>query len=261
MTTIKSLDGRPIRVTKTLEDIQAPDQAELVRLREEKTRKYWNTPPEFARQIDNMIQYVERILGQREDFYKQQAYRHISFSTSNILTQVSLAYESQKNNPGVVGVVLAIFLEGVLKMIQEVEVMEGTPKEIEVCSNIGHEILHIPVREELLRTNSRVLQTLLYGSYVLWLWVDKRRKNEEDDRFVTRFIHNPEDIAPMYVDTECVYASYGNEVDPSLVTLRQMLVFAKPKNQTPYNMDMFNYMCDEVIKVFQKVVEIIKNHK
>lgn len=65
----------------------------------------------------------------------------------------------------------------------------------------------------------------------------------------------------MYVDTECVYASYGNEVDPSLVTLRQMLVFAKPKNQTPYNMDMFNYMCDEVIKVFQKVVEIIKNHK
>lgn len=40
MTTIKSLDGRPIRVTKTLEDIQAPDQAELVRLREEKTRKY-----------------------------------------------------------------------------------------------------------------------------------------------------------------------------------------------------------------------------
>lgn len=260
MTNIKGLDGKPIRTTKTLEEIQLPDKKRLEQLYAEKGR-LWNTPSEFTQHIDRTIELVESILKQKEEIYKQQVQRYISHAISNLQTQISLVYENQRTHPGVIGILLSLFLEWVLQIIQYAEIMEGTPKDMEICSNIGHEIHHIPVWEQISRTNDRVHQALLYGSYILTHRIDERRQSGEDDRLVAWFVHNPSDVAPQYLDTKCAYSTYGNDIHPDRVILRQLMIFAKPKNQTQYNLEMFEYMFEELWKVFDSLVKIIKHHK
>lgn len=65
----------------------------------------------------------------------------------------------------------------------------------------------------------------------------------------------------MYLDTEFFSVIYSNELDIESVVFRQVLTLAKPKMQTPYNLEIFQHICSELKMTFSYIVEIIQQYK
>lgn len=262
---IKGLDNRPVRIEPSLEDIQLPEKRKLDeynKLKEREKGIWAKTPSEVIQHIENIIQSYQHILDLKEDFYKNSVKNSISDQNAELQRRISRIHKKYKENPWVIWFILGVFFEDVLKMIQEVEVMKWTPKNFEVCSKIGHEILHVPTLEEVVKTNNKIRNILLKGSFLLARHIHKRKLAwGEDDRLSAKFTHNPEDEKPMYLDTEFFSVIYSNELDIESVVFRQVLTLAKPKMQTPYNLEIFQHICSELKMTFSYIVEIIQQYK
>lgn len=267
---IKGLDNRPVRIEPSLEDIQLPEKRKLDEYNKLKEREreilrergVAETSSEVIQHIENIIQSYQHILDIKEDFYKNSVKNSISNQNAELQRRISRIHKKYKENPWVIWFILGVFFEDVLKMIQEVEGMKWTPKNFEVCSNIGYEILHVPVWNEVIETNNKIRRILLDGSRLLAHHIHNRKLTwGEDDRLSAKFIHNPENKKPMYLDTEFFSVIYSNELDVESVVLRQVLKLAKPKMQTPYNLELFQHMCSELKITFSCIVKIIQQYK
>lgn len=263
---IKGLDNRPVRIEPSLEDIQSHARDILRQVEEIKEREIQKGTPQevIEKVIESRRVEIKETLDKEEEFYKEEAKEYISKRSLSLQWDIFSMNERENKNPWVIGEILTLFLKWVLDIIQEVEIMEWTPKNTEICSRIEHSIYHVPVWENLLRTNNQVHQILLYASLLLAQRMEQRKQIWEDERLGAQFIHNPEDKAPEQIDTKYLYIEYGNDMNPDAgmaVTFRQVLTLVKPKNQTPYNLELFEYTRKEIRKVFEYIEEIIQSYK
>lgn len=256
--TIRDINtGKFVRVSETFEEKAAEKEKEIKDLFE------WTRIG-----IEPNQAYIDAAINALREDYKARACKQITTDIDILYQNLLVFYRENLTHPALTGILLTRLFQGLLGIVQNAEHMEWVPKDTEICSTIIYQIDHVPVWEELWKTNHRVHRALLEWANILISELTEISKRKLDGRVHAWFVHKPTGAPTVYPNQAGHWPNpphYADHIEPldddhpdKVPTLRELVVLLAPKNTSTFNMALHDHMSTEIWKVMTLFDQILR---